>query len=164
MLGVEACMRWYATHLGENVEAWGLAGLLHDFDFEQYPDEHPLWGIEKLRSLGVATDVLDAIAAHYPAKTGVEPASAMARHLYACDEITGFVFAVTYVRPSRCVAEVEVKSVTKKMKTAAFAAAIPRDDLVRGAELVGLPLDEHIANVLAALTGQAEALGLAGAD
>lgn len=162
MLGVEACMRWYAKHLGEDVESWGLAGLLHDFDYESHPDEHPVWGLDLLARRGVGDEILNAIAAHYPAKTGVEPTSPMARYLYACDELTGFVYAVTYVRPSRRVAEVEVKSVTKKMKTTAFAAAIPREDLVRGAELIGLSLEDHIGNVLQALAGEAETLGLAG--
>lgn len=155
-------MRWYARHFGEDPHPWGLAGLLHDFDYEEHPDEHPLWGLEKLRALGVEPEVCEAIAAHYPAKTGVEPISAMARHLYACDEMTGFVFAVTYVRPSRRIEEVEVKSVTKKMKTPSFAAAIPRSDLLLGAELIQLPIEDHIGNVLQALAGQAEALGLAG--
>ncbi|MBX3111273.1 MAG: HD domain-containing protein [Fimbriimonadaceae bacterium] len=162
MLGVECCLRWYATRLGADVEQWGLAGLLHDFDYEQHPDEHPLWGIKLLESMEVDPAVVRAVAAHYPQKTGVEPESSLERHLFACDELSGFVTAVTYVRPSRSVHEVEVKSVVKKLKTPAFAAGVSRDDVARGAELVGLPLEEHIANVLAAMQGDAEALGLAG--
>ncbi len=161
-LGVETCMRWYAAKLGENVEDWGAAGLLHDFDYEQHPDEHPLWGMALLSSLGWPEDVISAIAAHYPAKTGVEPVSAIQRYMYACDEISGFITAVTYVRPSKSVLEVEVKSVTKKLKTAAFAAGVNRDDVQRGAELIGLSVEEHIANCIAAMQGNAAELGLAG--
>jgi predicted hydrolase (HD superfamily) len=164
MLGVEACMRWYAARAGADEEAWGIAGLLHDFDYEQHPDEHPLWGLALLHEAGIAPEIAEAIAAHYPEKTGVEPVSPIARHLYACDELTGFVFAVAYVRPSRDVRDVEVGSVLKKLKTPSFAAAVSRDDIHRGAGLIGLGLDEHIANVLAALGGEAGALGLAGPD
>ncbi|MBS1707458.1 MAG: HDIG domain-containing protein [Armatimonadetes bacterium] len=164
MLGVESCMRWYARQLGEDPEPWGLAGLLHDFDYEQHPDEHPLWGMALLESKGVDGAVVRAIAAHYADKTGVQPESPMERHLFACDELSGFVTAVTYVRPSRSVREVEVKSVLKKLKTPAFAAGVNRHDVTRGAELIGLSLEEHIANVLSAMQADAEALGLAGAS
>lgn len=162
MLGVETCMRWYAERLGEDVEQWGLAGLLHDFDYEQHPDEHPLWGMALLESMDVDPLVVRAIASHYAAKTGVSPESPMERHLFACDELSGFVTAVTYVRPSKSIHEVEVKSVTKKLKTPAFAAGVNREDVMQGAELIGLPLEEHIANVLAAMQADAESLGLAG--
>jgi len=161
-LGVEACVRWYARELGEDEETWGLAGLLHDFDYEAHPEEHPLWGMELLRKRGAPDAVISAIAAHYPAKTGVEPVTPLERHLFACDELSGFITAVAYVRPSRSVHEVEVKSVLKKLKTPAFAAGVNRDDVARGVELISLSLEDHVANCIEAMRGEAEALGLAG--
>jgi putative nucleotidyltransferase with HDIG domain len=155
-------MRAYARSLGEDVEQWGAAGLLHDFDYELHPDEHPLWGMALLREQGWPEPVIRAIAAHYSAKTGVVPDTAIERYLFACDEISGFITAVTYVRPSRNVREVEVKSVTKKLKTPSFAAGVSREDVAKGAELIGLSLEEHIANCLAAMQADAEKLGLAG--
>lgn len=159
-LGVESCMRGYAERLGEDMELWGNAGLLHDFDYEQHPDEHPLWGMALLREQGWPEALVLAIAAHYSAKTGVAPTTPIERHLFACDELSGLITAVTYVRPSRKVAEVEVKSVTKKLKTPSFAAGVNRDDVTNGAALIGLPLEDHIANCLAAMQKDAEALGL----
>ncbi len=164
MLGVETCMRWYAANLGEDVEQWGQAGLLHDFDYEQHPEEHPKWGIAHLESLGVDPAILRAIAAHYPEFTGVEPTAPIERYLYACDELSGFITAVTYVRPSRNIADVEVKSVLKKLKTPAFAAGVDREIVDRGFTLINLSPDEHIANLLTAMKGEAAALGLDGPD
>lgn len=159
-LAVEACVRRYARELGEDEALWGLAGLLHDFDYEQHPDEHPLWGMAHLESLGVDPRVIRAIAAHYPAKTGVTPESSLERHLFACDELSGLITAVTYVRPSKSIAEVAVKSVMKKFRTPAFAAGVNRDDVTHGASLIGLPLETHVANCLAAMQAEATALGL----
>jgi len=162
MLGVEACMRWYARQLGANEETWGNAGLLHDFDYESHPEEHPKWGIAYLEERGVEPEILGAIAAHYPEFTGVEPTTPIERYLYACDELSGFITAVTYVRPSRNIADVEVKSVLKKLKTPAFAAGVDRDIVGRGFTLINLPPEEHIANLLAAMKAEAAALGLGG--
>lgn len=164
MLAVEACMKWQAEKQGGNVEEWGLAGLLHDFDYELHPDEHPLWGMALLESKGVSPEVIRAIASHYPEKTGVNPTSPMERSLFAVDELSGFVTACVYVRPSRSIMDLEVKSVTKKLKTAAFAAGVNRDDVAKGAELMGIPLADLIAQVIEAMKGQADALGLAGAS
>ncbi len=161
-LGVEACLRWYARKLGQNEETWGIAGLLHDFDYEQHPDEHPLWGMALLTDQGWSSEIVDAIASHYAEKTGVEPTTLLQRHLFACDEISGFITAVTYVRPSKSVHEVEVKSVTKKLKTPSFAAGVKREDVAKGADLIGLPLEEHIANCISAMQEHADELGLTG--
>jgi len=155
-------MRGYARQLNEDEELWGNAGLLHDFDYEQHPDEHPLWGMALLKEQGWDASLIQAIAAHYSAKTGVEPTTKIERYLFACDELSGFLTAVTYVRPSKSIREVEVKSVTKKLKTPSFAAGVNRDDVTKGAELIGLDIDVHIANCLASMQLDAEKLGLAG--
>ncbi len=160
MLAVETCMRWYANQQGADEETWGIAGLLHDFDYEQHPDEHPLWGIDHLRQKGADEEVLNAIAAHYPEKTGVQPETPIQRYLFACDEISGFVTACAYVRPSRSVSDMEPKSVLKKLKVPNFAAGVNRQDVARGAELIGLPLEGHIANVIQAMRSNAESLGV----
>lgn len=161
-LGVESCLRGYALALGEDAELWGNAGLLHDFDYEQHPDEHPLWGIELLIKEGWPESLVRAIAAHYPAKTGVQPETSLERHLFACDELSGLITAVTYVRPSRSIHEVEVKSVLKKLRTPSFAAGVNRDDVSLGAQLIGLPIEAHIENCLKSMQSDADRLGLAG--
>lgn len=162
MLTVETCLRWYADQLGEVIEEWGLAGLLHDFDYEKHPDEHPLWGMNLLETMDVSPEVIRAIASHYPAKTGVQPESKMERYLFACDELSGFITAVTYVRPSKNIADVEVKSVLKKLKEPNFAAGVNRDDVRQGTELIGLPIEEHIQNMLTAIKQNSLQLGLSG--
>ncbi len=159
-LAVEACLRGYAARLGEDEDLWGNAGLLHDFDYEAHPDEHPLWGMALLRAEGWPEEAVRAIAAHYPAKTGVEPESPLERHLFACDELSGLLVACAYVRPSGKIADVELKSAMKKLKTPAFAAGVNRDDVARGAELIGLSIEEHVANCLGFMTASAENLGL----
>lgn len=168
MLAVEAAMRAYAVRLGEDADRWGLAGLVHDFDYERYPnaahsptDEHPAWGVRYLRDRGWPEDILTAILGHatYCATPRTTP---MARALFAVDELTGLITATALVRPSRSVHEVDAKSVRKKMKDKAFARGVNRDDVILGAQELGVDLDDHIAFVIAALQGEAAALGLAG--
>ena len=168
MLAVEAAMRAYAERSGDDVERWGLAGLIHDFDYERYPndahsptDEHPAEGVRILRARGWPEDILDAILGHAQ-YSGVPRVSAMSKTLFAVDELTGLITATALVRPSRSVHEVEARSVRKKMKDKAFARGVSRDDVIQGAEALGVDLDEHIAFVIGAMQRAAGALGLEG--
>jgi predicted hydrolase (HD superfamily) len=168
MLAVEAAMRAYAVRFGEDPERWGLTGLVHDFDYERFPnpaqsptEEHPSEGVRILRARGWPEDILEAILGHGN-YTGVPRVSLLARTLFAVDELTGLVTATALVRPSRSVHEVDARSVRKKMKDKAFARGVNRDDVVQGASALGVDLDEHIDFVIAAMRGSAEALGLAG--
>ncbi len=168
MLAVETAMRAYAEHFGEDVERWGLTGLVHDFDYERFPneahsptDEHPAQGVRILRDLGYPEDVLQAILGH-ATYCGVTRETRMAKTLFAVDELTGLITATALVRPSRSVQEVEARSVRKKMKDKAFARGVSREDVVQGAQELGVDLDEHIGFVIAAMQRNASALGLAG--
>ncbi len=160
---VEASMRAYAQKYGEDVEKWGITGLLHDFDYEQYPtpQEHTIVGAKILAEQGYPDDVIYAIRAHAD-YNGLVRDTALAKALYACDELSGFVMAVAMVRPNRDLADVEVKSVKKKLKDKAFARGVNRDDVYNGAEELGVNLDEHIAFVIHALQGVRGELGLDG--
>ena len=163
LLAVEAAVRGYARMWGEDEEAWGFVALVHDFDYEQYPDRenHPYRGVEKLQSLGYPEWVTRAILSHAD-YSGVSRDSRLEKTLYACDEMAGFVTAAALVRPSKSVLDLEPKSVIKRMKDKAFARAVPREDLVKGAEALGLPIDEHIGNVIRFLSERADTLGLKG--
>ena len=160
-LSVEAALRGYARRFGEDEEAWGFVGLIHDFDYERYPDaeNHPYRGVEILRAKGCPEFVLKAILSHAD-YTGVPRETRLEKTLFACDELCGFITAAALVRPSKSVMDLEASSVKKRMKDKAFARAVKREDLVKGAEELGLPLEDHIANVIASMREQAEALGL----
>jgi putative nucleotidyltransferase with HDIG domain len=160
-LAVEGAMRYYAGRAGQDVEAWGVAGLLHDFDYDLYPslDDHPFRGAEILRGRGIDEELIQTILSHAN-HTGVERTTAMQKTLFAVDELAGFVTAVALVRPSKKLADVEPASVKKKLKDKAFARNVSREDIRSGAELLGITEDEHIANVLNALKPIALDLGL----
>ncbi len=161
MFAVEAAMRAYAEKLGEDAEKWATTGLLHDFDYERWPDppDHPLQGSEILRSKGYPEDVIYAIKSHADYLTDCPRISPMDKALYACDELCGFLVACALMRPGR-LEGMTAKSVRKKMKTASFAAAVNRDDIVRGAADLGVDLDEHISFLIAALQTIADVLDL----
>ena len=163
MLAVEAAMRHYARLLGEDEEIWGLAGLLHDFDWEIHPalPDHPIKGEPILANRGVSEEIRRAILSHADF-TGVPRVSLMEKTLFACDELAGFLTAVSYVRPSRSILDVDVAAVKKKLKDKAFARAVSRDDIRQGALELGVELDDHIAFCLAAMQEKAEELGLRG--
>ena len=159
-LAVEAAMRHYAALRGEDLERWGIAGLLHDMDYELYPslEDHPYKGVEILRREGYPEDVLQAVMGHGN-HTGVARTTDMAKTLFAVDELSGLVVAVALVRPER-LDGLEAKSVRKKMKDKAFARGVNREDIVQGAEELGVELDEHIGHVIAALQEARGELGL----
>jgi len=160
-LAVEAVMREYAKKFKEDEAAWGIVGLLHDFDYEKYPTatDHPYRGAEILKSKGAPENWINAILSH-ASYTGVSRDTLMAKTLYAVDELCGFITAVAYVRPNRELAEVKVKSVKKKMKDKAFARQVNRDEIIDGAEELGIPLDEHIDFVIKAMQNISDKLGL----
>jgi len=162
-LAVEAAMRHYARKYGEDEEKWSVVGLLHDFDYEVHPtlDEHPQEGAKILRERGVPEEIIRAVLSHAD-HLGLSRDTLMEKTLYAVDELSGFVIAVALVRPSKSILDVEPKSVRKKMKDKAFARAVNRDDIVNGAESLGVDLGEHIGEVIEALKGVADELGLRG--
>jgi len=160
-LAVEACMRAYAKKLSADEGLWSAVGLLHDFDYDQYPSaqEHPYKGNEILKERGYSDEIRRAIMSHAD-YTGVARETRMEKALFACDELAGFITAVALVKPSKSLAEVEAKSVRKKMKDKAFARSVSRDDIVNGAKELGVELDQHIAFCIEAMKGIAAGLGL----
>ncbi len=162
-LAVEAAVRGYAGLFGEDEEAWGIVGLLHDFDYERWPDpaDHPFRGAEILKERGYPEYMIRAILSHAD-YSGVIRESRLEHTLFACDELAGFVTAASLVRPTKSVLDLETRSVKKRMKDKAFARAVSRDDLRQGAEELGISLEEHITNVIGFLRDRAELLGLRG--
>ena len=163
MLAVEAAVRGYARQFGEDEDDWGAVALLHDFDYERYPDQenHPYRGVEILKARGYPEWVTRAILSHAD-YSGVARESRLEKTLYACDEMSGIVTGAALVRPSKSIMDLEASSVIKRMKDKAFCRAVNRDDLRRGAEELGLPLDQHITNVIVFMREQADVLGLRG--
>lgn len=168
MYAVEIAMRAYARTFGEDEERWGVVGLLHDFDYERYPNQdhhptegHPAWGVRLLRERGLPDELADAMLGHAP-YTGVPRTSRLAKTLFAVDELCGFLVACVLVRPSRSFTDLSVKSVKKKLKDKAFARAVSREDIRQGAEELGVPLDEHIQFLIDALAPEERRLGLGG--
>jgi putative nucleotidyltransferase with HDIG domain len=162
-LSVEACMRAYATKLSGDEALWGVVGLLHDFDYEKYPslDDHPYKGNEILKERGYPEEIRRAIMSHAE-YTGVTRDSPMEKALFACDELAGFITAVALIKPGKSLAEVDAKSVRKRMKDKAFARKVNRDDIVNGAAALGVDLEEHITFCIEALKQIADQLGLDG--
>jgi predicted hydrolase (HD superfamily) len=162
-MGVEAAVRGYARRFGEDEEAWGVVALLHDFDYERWPtlDDHPYRGSEILREKGYPEWAVRAILSHAD-HTGVARESQLEKTLFACDEMAGFITAASLVRPSKSILDLEARSVIRRMKDKAFARGVKREDLRAGAEVIGLPLEEHIANVVAFMRECADELGLRG--
>jgi len=162
-MAVEACLRAYARKFGEDDNYWGLVGLLHDFDYERWPSlqDHPFKGSEILRERGYPEEFRRAILSHAE-YSGVPRQSKLEKALFACDELAGFITASALVKPNKSLAEVEAKSVRKKMKDKAFARSVNRDDIVNGAADLGVDLEEHITFCIEAMKGIAEQLGLAG--
>ncbi len=160
-LAVEAAMRAYARHFKGDEEAWGMVGLLHDFDYEKYPtlQEHPYQGQKILEEQGYSAEIRRGIMAHAP-HTGTTRETMMEKTIFAVDELSGFIVAVALVRPSKKLAEVDVASVLKKMKQAGFAKGVNREDIHTGAKELGISVEEHIQHVLAAIQGIANDLGL----
>ncbi len=164
-LGVEACMRFYARQYGEDEDLWGITGLIHDFDYEQWPslEFHPLKGGEILGERGYPAEMVHAVLSHANHLQHIAPrVNLLDKALFACDELSNFAIAVAYVRPSRSIFEVEVDSVRKKLKDKRFAGGVNRDDVHAGAEILGLSLEEHIRNIIAGLQTAANELGIAG--
>ena len=163
MLAVEAAVRFYARMYGKDEDLWGVAGLLHDLDWEQYPDEPPHVGLKELKQLGYPNEVLQAIQAHAPELTGVEPETLLDKVLFACDELSGLVYACCLVRPNG-IDDLKPKSVVKKFKDKAFAAGVDRTQVSRGIELLGIDRTEHISNVIAGLKEIADVLEIRSVD
>jgi putative nucleotidyltransferase with HDIG domain len=163
-LAVEAAVRGYARKFGENEEEWGTTALLHDFDYERWPTlgDHPNKGSEILREKGYPEWMIRAILSHAMEITGVTRESRLEKTLFACDELAGFITAASLVRPSKSILDLEASSVKKRMKDKAFARGVKREDLVDGAALLGIPLEEHIANVIGFMRERADELGLRG--
>ncbi len=163
-MAVEAAVRGYARQFGEDEDDWGVTALLHDFDYERWPTlgEHPNKGAEILRAKGYPEWTIRAILSHATEITGVTRDSALEKTLFACDELAGFITAASLVRPSKSVMDLEANSVKKRMKDKAFARGVKREDLVAGAELLGLPLEQHITNVIGFMREKADDLGLRG--
>jgi putative nucleotidyltransferase with HDIG domain len=163
MYAVEAAVRHYAKLRGGDPDVWGLAGLLHDLDWEKHPDQHPLKAVERLRELGYPEEVLHAILAHRSDFTGIEPTSELDKVLVACDELSGLVFAACLVRPNG-IDDLAPKSVVKKLKDKTFAAGVSREEVERGVELIGLDRAQHVQNVIDGLKAAGAELGIRAQD
>ena len=163
-MAVEASVRGYARKFAEDEDDWGVTALLHDFDYEQWPTlgDHPNKGSEILRAKGYPDWMIRAILSHAMEITGVTRDSRLEKTLFACDELAGFITAASLVRPSKSILDLEAKSVIKRMKDKAFARAVKREDLHAGAELLGLPLEQHIGNAIGFMRERADELGLRG--